>query len=152
MTDSSAPETSDKRPKNHGPVQPAIRVMLMPKDTNGMGTIFGGIILSHIDLAGAVEARRFAQGPVVTAAVRGVEFHAPVFVGDLVSFYTETVELGRTSVTVKVRVEAERKGGSRPVVQVTEAVLVYVHVDADSRKPSPLDQHLVRAAGFEPVT
>ncbi|MEM8930250.1 MAG: acyl-CoA thioesterase [Acidobacteriota bacterium] len=133
-----------------GPVQPAIRVMLMPRDTNGMGTIFGGIILSQIDLAGAVEARRFAQGPVVTAAVREVEFHAPVFVGDLVSLYTETVDLGRTSVTVKVRVEAERKRGARQVIHVTEAEVVYVHVDPDSRRPSPLDPHLVRAAGFEP--
>ena len=139
---------SQTKPQTCGPVQPAIRVMLMPKDTNGMGTIFGGIILSQIDLAGAVEARRFAQGPVVTAAVHEVEFHAPVFVGDLVSFYTETIELGRTSITVKVRVEAERKGGGRQLVHVTEAEVVYVHVDPDSRRPAPLDAHLVRAAGL----
>jgi acyl-CoA thioesterase YciA len=140
-----------ERSQSAGPVQPAIRVMLMPKDTNGMGTIFGGIILSHIDVAGAIEARRFAQGPVVTVAMRGVEFHAPVFVGDLVSFNTETIDTGRTSVTVKVTVFAERKSGSRETVKVTEAVVVYVHVNADDRRPSPLDPHLVRQAGFEPV-
>ena len=138
-------------PQLAGPVQPAVRVMLMPKDTNGMGTIFGGIILSYIDIAGSIEARRFAQGPVVTAALREVDFHAPVFIGDVVSFYTETVSLGRTSVTVKVLVEAERKSGSRETVKVTEAEVVYVHVNADDRRPTPLDPLLVRAAGFEPV-
>ena len=134
---------------NHGPVQPAIRVMLMPKDTNGMGTIFGGILLSYIDIAGAVEARRFAPGPVVTAALHEVEFHAPVFVGDLVSFYTETLELGRTSVRVRVSVKAERKSGSREVVDVTEAEVVYVHVNADDRRPTPLDPLLIQAAGLD---
>lgn len=133
----------------HGPVQPAIRVMLMPKDTNGMGTIFGGILLSYIDIAGAVEARRFAHGPVVTAALHEVEFHAPVFVGDLVSFYTETVGLGRTSVRVKVKVQAERKGGSREIVDVTEAEVVYVHVGADDRRPALLDPLLIQAAGLK---
>ena len=138
----------DSRDACHGPVQPAIRVMLMPKDTNGMGTIFGGILLSYIDIAGAVEARRFAHGPVVTAALHEVEFHAPVFVGDLVSFYTETLELGRTSVRVKVKVEAERKAGSRAVVDVTEAEVVYVHVGTDDRRPAPLDPLLIHAAGL----
>src|SRR5215467_68151 len=92
-----------------GPVQPAIRVILMPKDTNALGTIFGGIILSYIDQAGAFEAHRHDCGRLVTVAMREVEFHAPVFVGDLVSFYTETLRVGRTSVTVKVVVEAERR-------------------------------------------
>ncbi|MEL7058829.1 MAG: acyl-CoA thioesterase [Acidobacteriota bacterium] len=147
---SSSPSTAD-RPEvaRSGPVQPAIRVMLMPKDTNAMGTIFGGIILSYIDLAGALEARRYARGPVVTASMHEVEFHQPVFVGDIVSFYTETVEVGRTSVTTKVVVEAERTAGSRQRVQVTEAVVVYVHIDA-TKRPAPLDPDLIRGAGFTP--
>ena len=86
----------------------AIRVIMMPKDTNALGTIFGGIILSYIDQAGAVEAHRHDAGRLVTVAMHEVEFHAPVFVGDLVSFYTETLRLGRTSVTVKVTVEVAR--------------------------------------------
>lgn len=124
-----------------GPTQPAIRVIMMPKDTNALGTIFGGIILSYIDQAGAVEAHRHVTGRLVTVAMREVEFHAPVFVGDLVSFYTETLRLGRTSVTVKVLVEAERRGGgagSTGRVKVTEAEVIYVHVDEHNRK-IPID-------------
>lgn len=121
-----------------GPTQPAIRVIMMPKDTNALGTIFGGIILSYIDQAGAVEAHRHVTGRLVTVAMREVEFHAPVFIGDLVSFYTETLRLGRTSVTVKVLVEAERRGGSAGSlegrVKVTEAEVIYVHVDEHNRK------------------
>lgn len=131
-----------------GPIQPAIRVMMLPKDTNGMGTIFGGIILSHIDLAGAVEAWRYAAGPVVTAAVRGVEFLAPVFVGDLVSFYTETKRIGRTSITVQVKVEVERRG-QHLSEKVTEAEVVYVQIGRDNR-PTPLDPLRIAAAGLPP--
>jgi acyl-CoA thioesterase YciA len=126
-----------------GPVQPAVRVIMMPKDTNAMGTIFGGIILSYIDQAGAVEAHRHVPGRLVTVAMREVVFHAPVFVGDLVSFWTETVRVGRTSVTVRVRVEAERveieatSRGAPGRVKVTEAEVVYVHVDANYR-PVPV--------------
>jgi acyl-CoA thioesterase YciA len=118
--------------------QAAIRVVMMPKDTNALGTIFGGIILSYIDQAGAVEAHREAPGRLVTVAMREVEFHEPVFVGDLVSFYADTLRIGKTSVTVKVVVEAERqpRGGGR--VKVTEAEVVYVHVDAHNH-PIPLD-------------
>lgn len=112
-----------------GPVQPAIRVLMMPKDTNALGTIFGGIILSYIDQAGAVEAHRHVPGRLVTVAMKEVEFHQPVFVGDLVSFFTETVRLGRTSVTVRVIVDAVRRGRPHERVKVTEATLVYVHVD-----------------------
>src|SRR4029079_15975752 len=83
-----------------GARQPAIRVVMMPKDTNALGTIFGGIILSYIDQAGAVEAHRHAPGRLVTVAMREVVFHSPVFVGDLVSFYAETLRLGRTSLTI----------------------------------------------------
>ena len=120
-----------------GPVQPAIRVLMMPKDTNALGTIFGGIILSYIDQAGAVEAHRHAVGRLVTVAMREVVFHAPVFVGDLVSLYTETLRLGRTSITVKVTVEAERGYQGSGRVKVTEAEIVYVHVDKNNR-PLPL--------------
>ena len=94
MTDTS-PEEISRTPR-----QPAIRVMMMPRDTNALGTIFGGIILSYIDQAGAVEAHRHARGRLVTVAMREVEFHQPVFVGDLVSFYAEATRLGNTSITV----------------------------------------------------
>lgn len=120
-----------------GPVQPAIRVIMMPKDTNALGTIFGGIILSYIDQAGAVEAHRHDAGRLVTVAMNQVEFHAPVFVGDLVSFFTETVKLGRTSITVKVIVEVARRRQGLERVKVTEATLVFVHVDGENR-PLPL--------------
>src|SRR5262245_25571478 len=90
-------------------IQPAIRVLMMPKDTNALGTIFGGLILSYIDQAGAVEAHRHGAGRLVTVAMREVVFHQPVFVGDLVSFFTETLRIGRTSITVRVTVEAERQ-------------------------------------------
>jgi acyl-CoA thioesterase YciA len=119
------------------PRQPAIRVVMMPRDTNALGTIFGGIILSYIDQAGAVEALRHSRQRLVTVAMREVEFHQPVFVGDLVSFYADTLRVGRTSITVKVVVEAERrtKGGDR--IKVTEAEVVYVQVD-DKNRPLPL--------------
>ncbi len=122
-----------------GPTQPAIRVIMMPKDTNALGTIFGGIILSYIDQAGAVEAHRHDAGRLVTVAMREVEFHAPVFVGDLVSFWTETLRLGRTSITVKVTVEVERRTSGRETgrVKVTEAEVIYVRVDSNNR-PLPL--------------
>src|SRR6187401_1264132 len=115
---------------------PAIRVLLLPKDTNAYGTIFGGVILSHIDLASAIEARKIAPHHYVTKAMHEVEFHEPVHLGDIVSFYTETVRVGRTSVTVRVTVEAERwsavtPGGSgvADTIKVTEAEVVLVAVN-----------------------
>lgn len=125
------------RSETTGPVQPAIRVIMMPKDTNALGTIFGGIILSYIDQAGAVEATQHGAGRVVTVAMREVEFHSPVFVGDLVSFFTETTRLGRTSITVRVVVEAERRARGSGRVKVTEAEVVYVHVD-ERNQPIPI--------------
>ena len=117
---------------------PAIKVILLPKDTNALGTIFGGVILSHIDLASAVEARKAGPHRYVTKAMREVEFHQPVFLGDIVSFYTETVRIGRTSITVKVTVEAERwGGGTGERVTVTEAEVVLVAVDPAGR-PTPV--------------
>jgi acyl-CoA thioesterase YciA len=125
---------------------PAIKVLLLPKDTNPHGTIFGGVILSNVDLASAIEARKIAAHRYVTKAMREVEFHEPVYLGDIVSFYTETVRIGRTSITVRVVVEAERWGTppSRPgatghgeVVKVTEAEVVLVAVDEQGR-PVPI--------------
>ena len=118
---------------------PAIKVLLLPKDTNAFGTIFGGVILSHIDLASAVQARMVAPHRYVTKAMREVDFHEPVFLGDIVSFFTETVRIGRTSVTVRVSVEAERWGDRNVAerIKVTEAEVVLVAVSADGR-PVPI--------------
>ena len=117
---------------------PAIKVLLLPKDTNVYGTIFGGVILSHIDLASAVEARKAAPHRYVTRALHEVEFHEPVYLGDIVSFYTETVRVGRTSITVRVLVEAERwKAANAERVKVTEAEVVLVAVD-DLGRPIPI--------------
>ncbi|QOJ13689.1 MAG: acyl-CoA thioesterase [Planctomycetia bacterium] len=113
---------------------PAIRVMMMPRDTNAHGTIFGGVLLSHIDQAGAVEAHRYAAQRFVTVAMHSVEFKQPVFVGDMLSFYTEVVKVGRTSITVRVSVEAEPFVNPRGTTLVTEATLVYVAVD-ENRRP-----------------
>jgi acyl-CoA thioesterase YciA len=120
---------------------PAIRLTLLPRDTNPQGTIFGGVILSYIDMAGAIEAhRRTHIERFVTVAMREVIFHKPVFVGDLVSFYAKTIRIGNTSITVRVIVEAERYGGtSRDRIRVTEAEVVYVAVD-EKRKKMKIEQ------------
>ena len=115
--------------------EPAIRVLMMPRDTNAHGTIFGGVILSYIDQAGAIEARRQGLQFMVTVSMDKVVFHEPVFVGDLVSFWTETVKIGTTSITTHVVCEVIR-GGSKRVV-VTEANVVYVNVGED-RRPKPI--------------
>ena len=119
------------------PADPAIRVVLMPKDTNAHGTIFGGIILSHIDLAGAVEARKHTRKKFVTVAMREVKFVAPVFVGETVSFYAQLVRIGTTSITVNVTVEADRVEPPGTPVRVTEAEVVYVAID-EQRNPIPI--------------
>ena len=110
-------------------MQPAIRVVMMPRDTNPLGTIFGGIILSYIDQAGAVEARRHSDKKLVTVALHEVKFIAPVFVGDLVSFYTETAKIGNTSITIRVTVDAWRGTAPHETVRVTQAEIVYVAID-----------------------
>src|SRR4026209_2914894 len=111
---------------------------MLPKDTNALGTIFGGVILSYIDLASACGARKAAPHRYVSKSMREVEFHAPVFVGDIVSCFTETARIGRTSITVKVLVEAERWGsGKGERVKVTEAEVVLVAVD-DLGRPIPI--------------
>jgi acyl-CoA thioesterase YciA len=114
---------------------PAIRITLLPRDTNSQGTVFGGIILSYIDMAGAIEAhRKTHMERFVTVAMREVIFHKPVFVGDLVSLYAETVAIGNTSITIRVIVEAERVGVGTEQVRVTEAEVVYVAVDENRQK------------------
>lgn len=113
---------------------PAIRIVLLPRDTNANGTIFGGIILSHIDLAGAVEAKKHTKERIVTVAMKEVVFKQPVLVGEVVSFYTNTIKLGNTSVTVAVDVEVSREGKE---VKVTKAELTFVAVDG-SGHPVPL--------------
>jgi acyl-CoA thioesterase YciA len=121
----------------------AIKVVMMPRDTNPHGTIFGGVVLSYIDQAGAVgathEIRRagWPDQPIVTVAMDSVEFHRPVFVGDMVSFWTRLVRVGKTSITMRVDVEADRRG---EVAHLTEAEVTYVAVDlADGgRRPIPI--------------
>ena len=114
---------------------PAIRIAMLPRDTNSQGTIFGGVILSYIDMAGAIEAhRKTGMDRFVTVAMREVIFHQPVFVGDLVSFYSETLKVGTTSITTRVVVEAERYGSPGEKAQVTEAEVVYVAVDQAGQK------------------
>ena len=113
---------------------PAIRITLLPRDTNSQGTIFGGVILSYIDTAGALQAHRHTRMKrFVTVAMKEVIFHKPVYVGDLVSFYAETVRVGSTSITVRVIVEVERLGKSERV-RVTEAEVTYVAVDEKGEK------------------
>lgn len=110
----------------------------MPKDTNHAGTIFGGVILSNIDLAGAVEAHRLCPGHTyVTVAMDRIAFHQPVYVGDLISFYAEVTKEGKTSVTVKVDVQVRRREDPEREIQVTEAEVVFVAVD-EQRRPVPI--------------
>jgi acyl-CoA thioesterase YciA len=116
---------------------PAIRRVMMPRDTNAVGTIFGGVILSEIDLAAAIEAQRHWPKRVVTVAMDGVEFHHPVNVGDLVSLYTTTERVGRTSIRVRVEVWARQRFGSGVDVNVTEAIVTMVAVD-DDMNPTPI--------------
>ena len=119
------------------PLDPTLRITMLPRDTNARGTIFGGVILSHIDLAGGIAASRQAARNFVTRAIRAVEFIAPVYVGDVVSFYAEVVRQGTTSITVKVSVEAEHGKDPRHRVKVTEAEVIYVAVN-EAGKPVPL--------------
>jgi acyl-CoA thioesterase YciA len=109
--------------------EPTLRVTMLPRDTNAHGTIFGGVILSHIDLAGGVAASRQARRNFVTRAMREVEFIAPVYVGDVVSFYTSVQRQGTTSLTIRVEVEADRFDNPQDRVRVTAAEVVYVAID-----------------------
>lgn len=113
----------------------AIRLTMMPRDTNAHGTVFGGVILSYIDVAGGVEAIRHTRhNRFVTVAMKEVIFHEPVFIGDLVSFYAKTLKVGNTSITIHVDVEAERFGTPGEVVKVTEAEVIFVAIDEKQAK------------------
>ena len=114
--------------------EPTLRVVPMPADANHTGDIFGGWIMSQVDVAGSIPAIRMAQGRVATVAVNSFVFRQPVFVGDLVSFYAEVVKVGRTSITVDVEVYSQRRPENELCVKVTEATLTYVAVD-ESRQP-----------------
>ncbi|MCB9852139.1 MAG: acyl-CoA thioesterase [Phycisphaerales bacterium] len=124
---------------------PAIRVMMMPRDTNAHGTIFGGVLLSYVDQAGAIEARKLGCARVVTVAMDSVEFKHPVFVGDVLSFYAEVIKVGRTSARIRVSVEAERFEPPCEHEPVTTADLVYVAID-EHRKAIPFAECRIRDA------
>jgi acyl-CoA thioesterase YciA len=114
--------------------EPTLRVVPMPADENQSGDIFGGWIMSQVDIAGSIAAVRIARGRVATVAVNSFQFKQPVLVGDVVSFYAEVVRVGRTSITVNVEVYAQRRPEREEVVKVTEATLTYVAID-DKRQP-----------------
>lgn len=116
---------------------PVLRVIPMPGDANMYGDVFGGWIMSQVDIGGSVAASRRAHGRVATIAVNSFTFKQPVFVGDLLSVYAEIIKTGTTSITVSVEVFAERKLLQEETVKVTEAVLTYVATD-DQRRSRPL--------------
>ncbi|MEJ0002646.1 MAG: acyl-CoA thioesterase [Pararobbsia sp.] len=117
--------------------EPALRVMPQPHDANVYGDVFGGWIMSQVDIAGSIPASRRANGRVVTIAVNSFVFRQPVFVGDLLSFYAKIVKTGRTSITIDVEVFAQRMRLADEVVKVTEATLTYV-ATGDDRRPREL--------------
>ena len=125
--------------------QPAIRVAAMPADTNSAGTIFGGWIMSQVDVAGSIAALERARGRVATVAVNSFEFHKQVFVGDLISCYAEVIKVGRSSITVKVEVYAQRNPGKLKTIKVTEAELTFVALD-ENRKPRSVPPKLKHEA------
>lgn len=119
------------------PGAPTLRLFALPANANSSGDIFGGWIMSQMDIAGSVPAARRAGGRVVTVAVNSMEFHKPVYIGDLISCYAEILATGRTSITVRVRVFAQRNPANEECIAVTQGTLTYVSVDAQGR-PSPL--------------
>ncbi|MEO8042884.1 MAG: acyl-CoA thioesterase [Acidobacteriota bacterium] len=132
MPPKSYMEQNDQQPTHR---DAAIRLTMMPRDTNAHGTVFGGIILSYIDVAGGVESIRHTRhNRFVTVAMKEVIFHEPVYIGDLVSFYARTLKVGTTSITIHVDVEAERFGTPGAVVKVTEAEVTFVAIDETGKK------------------
>ena len=113
--------------------EPALRVVPMPADANQHGDIFGGWVMSQVDIAGSIPASRRARGRVATVAVNSFLFKQPVLIGDVVSFYAEVTRVGRTSISVAVEVFAQRNPDDVICVKVTEASLTYVAVGADRR-------------------
>ena len=121
--------------------EPVLRVVPMPADANQHGDIFGGWIMSQVDIAGGVLAARRARGRVATIAVNSFQFKQPVFIGDVLSFYADIVRVGNTSITVYVEVYAQRNPRDVETVKVTEATLTYVATGADRRpRPVPPEQ------------
>jgi len=118
-------------------VEPTMRLLARPQDTNFTGDIFGGWIMSQVDLAGSIVASRKAKGRVVTVAVKEFQFHKPVYVGDLVSCYATIKHIGTTSITLLVEVYAERNPANPECIKVTEAIVTYVAVDQNG-KPRPV--------------
>ncbi len=116
--------------------EPAVRTLTMPADANASGDIFGGWLLSQMDIAGGIAAHDLAHGRVATVAVEAMEFHLPVYVGDLVSCYAEVTRVGRTSITVHVETEAKRRDTGE-TIKVTEGIFVYVALDENGR-PRPV--------------
>ena len=117
--------------------EPVLRVVPMPADANQHGDIFGGWIMSQVDIAGGVLAARHARGRVATIAVNSFQFKQPVFIGDVLSFYADVVRVGNTSITVNVEVYAQRNPTDIETVKVTEATLTYVATGPD-RRPRPV--------------
>lgn len=115
---------------------PVIRTMPRPADINLNGHIFGGWILSQMDIAGGIAAIRRSGGAVATVAIEAMKFHQPVLISDLVSLYADIVETGRTSITVKIEVTATRRNSDEEI-KVTEGTYIYVHIDENGR-PTPL--------------
>lgn len=120
--------------------EPALRAIAMPADSNARGDIFGGWLLSQMDLAGGATAMRRAKGRVATVAIASMSFHNPVFIGDEVSCYTEVVKVGHSSMTVKIESWA-RRFASEEIVKVTAGIFTYVAIDAERKKrPVPPEQ------------
>ncbi len=119
--------------------QPAIKLVAMPKDSNGGGSVFGGWIMANVDMAGSIPAVERARGRVATVAVNSFEFHEPVLVGDVVSYFAEVIKTGRSSITIKVEVYAERNPANKETIKVTEAELTYVALD-ENRAPRQLPE------------
>ncbi len=134
-------EKTSQSTDHHGELpagrEPVLRVVPMPADANPSGDIFGGWIMSQVDIAGSIPALRLAKGRVATIAVNSFVFKQPVLIGDLVSFFAEIARVGRTSITVNVEVYAQRRFEQEITVKVTEATLTYVAVDGN-RRPRPV--------------
>ena len=118
---------------------PAIRVLAMPADTNALGDIFGGWLMAHVDIAGSIAAHRYANGRVVTVAINEFVFLKPVYVGDLVSVYSEVDKVGTTSIRIKVTAYAERERNTLECNRVVDATLSYVAID-EQRRPRAINQ------------
>ena len=137
MTSVTDPPVSASQPVDAPPqTEPALRAIAMPADANPSGDIFGGWLLSQMDMAGSTVATRRAKGRVVTVAITAMTFHRPVFVGDEVSCYAEIIKIGRTSITIKVE-SWVRRGRGEETIEVTEGIFTYVAVDSE-RRPCPV--------------